>query len=65
MLSLLVSLLILCVILGFVWWIFSMIPDSPPCSGCVRVIFAIICLVAVISSARRRLELPCGALSLR
>ena len=49
MLSLLISLLILCLILGVVYWIITMIPVPPPMTWVVRVIFAIICLVALVS----------------
>jgi len=43
------SALILCLILGIVWWIITMIPVPAPMVWVVRVIFAIICLIALIS----------------
>jgi hypothetical protein len=49
MLSLLVSLLILLVIMAVIWWILSMIPIPAPFVWIVRVIFAIIFLIALIS----------------
>ena len=49
MLSLLISLLVLCLILGVVYWILSMIPIPPPFAWVVRVVFAIICLICLIS----------------
>lgn len=49
MLSLLVSLLILLVIFAVVWWILSMIPVPAEFMWIVRVIFAIIFLIALIS----------------
>jgi hypothetical protein len=49
MLSLLVSLLILLVIFAVIWWILSMIPVPPPFVWIVRVIFAIIFLICLIS----------------
>lgn len=49
MLSILVSLLILLVIFAIVWWILSMIPVPPPFVWIVRVIFAIIFLIALIA----------------
>lgn len=49
MLSLLVSLLILLVIMAVIWWILSMIPIPEPFVWIVRVIFAIIFLIALIS----------------
>lgn len=49
MLSLLVSLLILLVIFAVVWWILSMIPVPANLAWIVRVIFAIIFLICLIS----------------
>lgn len=49
MLSLLVSLLILLLIFGVIWWIMSMIPIPPEFAWIVRVVFAIIFLIALIS----------------
>lgn len=48
MISLLISLLILLVIFAVIWWILSMIPIPPPFVWIVRVIFAIIFLIALI-----------------
>ena len=60
MLSLLISLLILCLILGIVWWILSMIPIPPPFVWVVRVVFAIICLIALISLFTGSWAFPIG-----
>jgi hypothetical protein len=60
MLSLLISLLILCLILGVVWWIISMIPVPPPMVWIVRVIFAILCLVALVSLLTGSWAFPLG-----
>ncbi len=49
MLSLLISLLILLVIFSVIWWILTMIPVPPPFVWIVRVIFAIIFLICLIS----------------
>lgn len=49
MLSLLISLLIICLILAICYWILSMIPVPPPFVWIVRVIFAIIALLLVLS----------------
>jgi hypothetical protein len=48
MLSLLVSLLVLLVIFAIVWWILSMIPVPAQFAWIVRVVFAIIFLIAMI-----------------
>lgn len=48
MISILISLLILVIIATVVWWILSMIPVPPPFVWIVRVIFAIIFLIALI-----------------
>ena len=60
MLSLLVSLLIVCLILGIVWWIITLIPVPPPMVWVVRVIFAIICLIVVLSLMFGSWSLPYG-----
>lgn len=65
MLSLLVSLLILVLILGIVWWILTLIPVPPPMVWIVRVIFAIICLVALISLFAGTWTFPLGHTYLR
>lgn len=49
MLSLLISLIILCIILAVVYWILTLIPVPPPMVWIVRVVFALICLIAVLS----------------
>lgn len=49
MLSILISLLILLVIFSVIWWILSMIPVPAPFVWIVRVIFAIIFLIALIA----------------
>jgi hypothetical protein len=49
MLSLLVSILVLCVILAIFWWILSMIPIPAEFAWVVRVLVAIIFLIALIS----------------
>lgn len=48
MLGLLISLLILLAIFAVIWWILSMIPVPAPFVWIVRVIFAIIFLIALI-----------------
>lgn len=57
MISLLISLLILCLILGIFWWILSMIPIPPQFKWVVQVIVAIVFLIALI-------ELLTGGLSI-
>lgn len=49
--SILISLLILCLVLAVLWWILSMIiPHLPePVRWVAQVIFALICLIALIS----------------
>lgn len=49
MLSILISLIILCIILAVVYWILTLISVPPPMVWIVRVVFALICLIAVLS----------------
>ena len=49
MLSILVSLLILLVIFAVIWWILQMIPIPAEFAWIVRVVFAILFLIALIS----------------
>ncbi len=49
MVSLLVSILILCLILAIFWWILSMVPIPAEFQWIVRVVVAIIFLIALIS----------------
>lgn len=49
MLSLLISLLIVLLVLAICWWIVSIVPIPPEFVWIVRVIFAIVCLIVVIS----------------
>lgn len=60
MLSLLISLIILCIILAVVYWILTMIPVPPPMVWIVRVVFALICLIAVLSLLLGGWTLPIG-----
>lgn len=48
MLSLLISLLVLCLILAVFWWILGMIPIPPQFKWIVQVIVAIVFLIALI-----------------
>lgn len=47
--SLLVSLIILGFVLWLCWWAISQIPAPPPIDVIIRVVFALVCLVAVLS----------------
>lgn len=49
MISILISLLVLVLILAIVWYILTLIPVPPPMVWIVRVIFAIIALLCVLS----------------
>ena len=49
LISLLVSLIVLGLILWVIWWIISMIPVPPPFAVAIKVVFALICLVALLS----------------
>ena len=48
MISVLVTILVLCLIFGLIWWIFSLIPLPPPFGQIARVVIAIIFLLIVI-----------------
>jgi hypothetical protein len=49
MISLLVSLLILCLIFGVAWWVLSLIPMPPPFKTVAQVVIAIIFLLVLIA----------------
>lgn len=48
MIGLLINLLILCLILGLVWWVIGLIPLPDPFSLIARVVFAVICVIILI-----------------
>lgn len=48
MIGLLINLLILCLILGLVWWVIGLIPLPDPFGLIVRVVFAVICVIILI-----------------
>jgi hypothetical protein len=45
MLSILVSILVVCIIFGLLWWVISLLPLAPPFGQIVRVVFAVICVI--------------------
>jgi hypothetical protein len=49
LIGLLISLIVLGVVLSICWWILSMIPAPPPIATVIRVVFALVCLLAVLS----------------
>lgn len=49
MITLLISLLVLCLIFAIAWWILNMIPVPAQFKWIVQVIFAIIFLIALVS----------------
>ena len=49
LISLLISLIILGLVLSVVWWILSLIPAPQPIATVIRVVFALICLIALLS----------------
>ena len=49
LISLLISLIVLGLILWILWWILSMIPVPPPFAVAIRVVFGLICLIALLS----------------
>lgn len=48
MISLLATLLVLCLIFAVAWWILTLIPMAPPIANVVRVIVAVIMLLMLI-----------------
>lgn len=46
--GLLVHLLILCLILGLIWWVLTMIPLPAPFGQVVRVVFCVVCVIILI-----------------
>ena len=49
LIGLLISLIVLGLILSILWWIVNMIPVPPPFQIWIRVIFALICLICILS----------------
>ena len=49
MISVLITLLVICLIFGVVWWILTLIPLPPPIVNIVKVILALILLIWLIS----------------
>jgi hypothetical protein len=47
--GLLISLIVLAIVLAVLWWIITMIPVPPPLVWIIRVMFALICLIALLS----------------
>lgn len=48
MLALLINILILCIIVGVVWWVLTQIPLPEPFSWIVRVVVVVIACIALI-----------------
>jgi len=48
MISVLVTILVLCLIAGLIWWILTLIPLPPPFAQVARMIVAVIFLIIVI-----------------
>lgn len=48
MLTLLVNLLILCLVIGIVWWISTLIPMPPPIRVVANVVIALIALILLL-----------------
>lgn len=48
MLSVLITILVLCLIFGLIWWIFTLIPLPAPFCQVARIIIAVIFLIVVI-----------------
>lgn len=49
LIGLLISLIILGIVLWILWWILTMIPVPAPFAWVVKVLFALICLLAILS----------------
>ena len=49
MISLLIGLLIACLVIGLVWYCIGLIPMPAPARTIVTVIFAIICILVLLS----------------
>ena len=48
MLSILVTILIMCLIFGLIWWIFTLIPLPAPFAQVARVVIAVIFVIYLI-----------------
>lgn len=51
MIALLIGLLVACLVIGLCWYILGMIPMPPPIRTIVTIIFAIICVLALLQYA--------------
>ena len=49
MIGMLISLLVLALIAGLIWWIIGMLPIPQPFKNVVMVIFLVICLIYLVS----------------
>jgi hypothetical protein len=58
MLSTLISLLILICLMGLIWWVLKLLPLPPPFGQFADVVFAIICIVVLLSVLFGGLRLP-------
>lgn len=48
MISFLIYLVIVCIVLGLLWWILNMIPLPPPVKQIATVVFVVICAIILI-----------------
>jgi heme A synthase len=60
LISLLISLVILGLVLWVFWWILSLIPAPEPIATIIKVVFALICLVALLSLVFGGWSFPLG-----
>jgi hypothetical protein len=58
MINLLVTLLILCLVFGVVWWIISIIPLPDPFKKIAQVLIAVIVLIMLLSLLFGGMNLP-------
>jgi hypothetical protein len=49
LIGLLISLLVLGLVLWLCWWCISLVPAQQPIATVIRVVFGVICLIAVLS----------------
>lgn len=48
MIPFLIYLVIVCIVLGLLWWILNMIPLPPPVKQIATVVFVVICAIILI-----------------
>jgi hypothetical protein len=49
MISLLISLIVLCIVVGIVFWLLTLLPVPQPFANIIKVVIVLICLIWLLS----------------